>query len=138
MFTRFFGSCYATLTTLLSAGLLAYAGFMFYNRHTVTHWGRHIALLALAGLVVCCFAAMRDNYHHSVEVLIQGGGTPGLFPVASMPSLLCSAGGALIALAALSSIFIPNQAYRRVVFFIIACVFAGKIAVVEIARLLLR
>lgn len=97
-------------------------------------WGRRIAVLALFGLALCCFVATRDNYHLSVQSSFDQTVSAGLFTLESIQSTVCSIGGAIIALASISSIFVKKQRYRKIMFFIIGVTMLVKTLVIEISR----
>jgi len=82
----YFGSMVTTVTTLLIVGMLGYIGYSFLYRNEIPLWGRRIAFLLAVGLVICCFAATRDNYHMSVQNAIDGSTEVGLFSIHSIQS----------------------------------------------------
>lgn len=67
-------------------------------------------------LVICIFAAIRDEYALSVQASIGTEVSPGLFALDSIQSNLSCIGGAVIAFCSLSSIFVRKQGYRKVMF----------------------
>jgi hypothetical protein len=84
--------------------------------------------------VVCCFVAIRDGYHLSVQASFDAAITAGLFTLDSIQSNLCCIGGAIIALSSISSIFVKNQKYRKAMFFILSTVILLKALIIEISR----
>lgn len=130
----YFGNVISTVSTvmiLLSIACIVYAVTM---RNMIQHWGRRTALLGLWGLVICCFVAMRDGYDKSVQAYFDPTLTAGLFSLGSIQSTLCCIGGAIIAFACFSSIFIKNQKYRKMMFFTLSLTMVVKMLVIEISR----
>jgi hypothetical protein len=130
----YFGNLTATMSTLLVLVTLAYIVFTTIKHNEVIYWGRRIAILALIGLVVCCFVAIIDGYHLSVQASFDAAITAGLFTLDSIQSTLCCIGGAVIALSSISSIFVKNQKYRKAMFFILSTVILLKALIIEISR----
>jgi hypothetical protein len=130
----YFGNITSTLSTLLVAATLAYILFTIVRHKNVVHWGRKIAVLAVLGLVVCCFVATRDGYHLSVQASFDDAVTAGLFTINSIQSTLCCIGGAVIALSCISSIFIKNQRYRKSMFLVLSLTILFKTFIIEISR----
>lgn len=130
----YFGNITSTLSTLLVAATLAYILFTIVRHKNVVHWGRKIAVLAVLGLVVCCFVATRDGYHLSVQASFDDAVTAGLFTINSIQSTLCCIGGAVIALSCISSIFIKNQRYRKSMFLALSLTILFKTFIIEISR----
>lgn len=130
----YFGNFTTTMSTLLVLAALAYIVFTTIKHNEVVYWGRRIAILAVLGLVVCCFVAARDGYHLSVQASLDATISAGLFTLNSIQSTLCSLGGAIIATSSISSIFVKNQKYRKAVFFILSTVILLKALLIEISR----
>lgn len=100
----------------------------------IEHWGRRISLLALFGLLTCCFVATRDSYYLSIQASFDTEVTAGLFKIDSLQSTLCCIGGAIIAFSSLSSVFIKSQKYRKAMFFVLSAAIIIKILIIEISR----
>ena len=132
MFTLFFGDLWSALSTVFLFAVLAYIVFIAVKRKGIELWGRKTLILALAGLVLCCFAVMRDDYVESLQ-----GGT-GLFPLDSIQMTLAYIGGAVNGFAVLSSLLVRNQKYRKAMFFILSGSIVFKAVVVEASRILIR
>ncbi|MDF9825316.1 uncharacterized membrane protein HdeD (DUF308 family) [Breznakia sp. PF5-3] len=130
----YFGNMITMITTISLLGLLVYIGYSFMNRSTLDHWGRRIIILLVVGLVVCCFAVTRDNYHHSVQHAIDGSIDPGLFTIKSIQSNICCMLAGVIVLSGIVSIFMRNQDARQICFFIIAVCICLKIGIIEVSR----
>lgn len=101
------------------------------------NWGKKIMIIMLVGLMLCIFAALRDEYHLSVQSSVDSSVSPGLFTIDSVQSRLACIGGAIIAICAISSIFIRKQQYRKVIFYIISTTIVFKIFFIEISRVIL-
>lgn len=130
----YFGSFVATTSTIMVILALAYIIYSAINQKKIKYWGRKIALLALFGLVICCFVATRDGYDKSVQSTFDTSVKAGIFTLDSIQSTLCCIGGAIIAFSSLSSIFIKNQKYRKVMFFLLCVAFIFKTLTIEISR----
>lgn len=131
----YFGNFAAIISTIMLAAAIAYIIFTAITNKRYSHWGRKIALLALFGLVLCCFAATRDGYHLSVQASFDETVEAGLFTIDSLQSTLCCIGGGIIAFSSLSPIFVKNQKYRKVMFFLLGAVIILKAIVIELSRL---
>lgn len=130
----YFGNFVTTEATLLLVASLVYIVYTVRKQADITCWGRKVALLAITGLLVCCFVAVRDEYHLSVQASMDGSITPGLFTIDSIQSTICCIGGMVIAFASLSSVFIRNQKYRKMMFLVISVMMVMKTLVIEISR----
>lgn len=100
-------------------------------------WGKKIMIIVLVGLLLCIFAAIRDEYYLSVQSAEDASVSPGLFSIDSMQSMLACIGGAIIAICSITAIFIRRQNYRKTVFYIISAIIVCKIFVIEISRIIL-
>ena len=56
----YFSNTTTIITTMLILILIGFMSYCFINRNNIQFWGRRILILAIYGLVVCCFAAARD------------------------------------------------------------------------------
>ena len=130
----YFGDFTVTMSTILLLVLLGFIGQTIFKYKSVVYWGRQIAIVGLLGLLVCCLVATRDEYHLSVQASFDAGVTAGLFTIGSIQSILCCICGGVIALTSLSCIFVKNQKYRKMVFFILSSAVIIKVIVIEISR----
>lgn len=130
----YFGNFVTTVSTLMVCAVIFYIIYTAVKHKQIEHWGKRIALLALFGLVTCCFVAARDGYYLSVQASLSTAIKAGLFKIDSIQSTLCSIGGAIIAFSSLSSIFIKSQKYRKAMFFVLSLAIALKILIIEISR----
>lgn len=131
MFSLFFGDLCTTLSTVSLLAVLAFIIFTFVKRNGIERWGRRTFILAVAGLVVCCFVSTRDGYVDALQ-----GGT-GFFTLDSPQIFLASVAGAVNGFATLSSIFVRNQKYRKAMFFILSGSIVFKACLIEISRIVL-
>jgi len=131
MFTLFFGDLLSTFSTVVLLAVLAYIVITTVRRKGIERWGRRTLILALVGLVLCCLVVMRDDY----VAALQGG--TGFFPLDSIQIYLAYIGGAVIALSSLSSIFVRNQKYRKVMFFVLSASIIFKAVLIELSRILM-
>ena len=130
----YFGNLVACATTLTVLLELTFIIITVKNQKKITNWGRRVAVLALFGLLICCFAATRDNYHLSVQASFDSSVKAGLFTISSIQSTVCSILGGVNLLSSLSCVFVKNQKYRKIVFYIISVSFVIKTLVIEISR----
>lgn len=137
MLNLFFTNTATVISTILMFGVLIFSIKTIINQKKINHWGRRVALLFVLGLLVCIFAAIRDNYHLSVMNITNPNIAPGVFTAESIQSTLCCLGGAIIAFCALSSIFIRRQGYLKTMFFILSATIILKTLVIEISRITL-
>ncbi|MDD4080192.1 MAG: hypothetical protein PHP02_02105 [Eubacteriales bacterium] len=131
MVDLFFGNLWSLLSTVLVAGVLAWIIITALRHQRVEHWGRKTAVLAASGLLLCAFAAMRDDY----ALALQGG--TGLFALDAMQNTLACLAAALIAAALLSTLILKNQACRKAAFFVLSFAVVFKIGLIEISRALI-
>mgnify|MGYP006911764418 CR=1 FL=1 len=134
----YFGSAVTAATTLMILALLGFIGYSAVNHAGIQYWGRRSAILLVFGLVVCCFAAARDGLDKTIQSAIDGSCAPGLFPLASVPTIVGCIGAALIVIAAIATPIARSQQARQVWFYIMSGGAVMKIVTMEIARLLLR
>lgn len=132
----YFGDFVRTSSTVLVLVVWGFIALTVVKHKKMEYWGRKVAVLALLGLISCCFVAARDGYHLSVQASFDETVVAGLFTITSIQSTLCSVGGAIIAFASISSIFVKNQKYRRTMFFVLSCVIILKTLIIEISRLM--
>ena len=130
----YFGDFVVTISTVLVLVVWTFIVFNLVRHKKIEFWGRRIAVLALIGLIVCCFVAMRDEYHLSVQASFDESVTAGLFSVTGIQSILCCIGGAIIFLSSFSVIFVKNQKYRKAIFFVLSCIIIFKTLLIEVSR----
>ena len=125
----FFGNLWSILSTLFLIAVLVYIILTIKKYKLIDHWGKKIFVLTFIGLLLCIFVVLRDNY----VTALQGG--IGLFTLESLQINLACLGGAIIGFSSLSSIFICNQKYRKIMFFILSGTILFKIGLIEISRI---
>lgn len=130
----YFGNFVVTMSTLLILATWAVIVFSLIKCKSIEFWGRRIVALSLLGLLVCCFVATRDGYHLSVQASFDSSVDAGLFTINSIQSTLCCIGGGVIAFSSISSIFVKNQKYRKVMFFVLSSAIIIKTLIIEISR----
>ena len=94
--------------------------------------------MLIFGLVVCCLAATRDGLDKTIQLAIDGGCAPGLFPLVSIPTIVGCIGATLIVIAAIATPIARTQRVREIWFYVMSGGAVLKILTMEIARLLLR
>lgn len=132
----YFGGAVTTATTLMLLALLGFIVWTVRDHAAIAHWGRRSAVLLVAGLVVCCFAAARDGLDKTIQCAIDGSCAPGLFPLVSAPVLIGCVGAALIVLAAVATPIAKTQHMREIWFYLMSGGVVLKIATMELARIL--
>ncbi len=130
----YFGNFITIVSTIMFCTAIAFVIYTAKKQKQIQFWGRRIAALALFGLVLCCFVAARDNYHLSVQASFDTSVSAGLFTIDSIQSTLCCVGGAIIVFSSLSSIFVRNQKYRKIMFFVIGTTLILKTFIIEVSR----
>ena len=130
----YFGDFVTTMTTVLLVVAILFVGYSGVKQDNIKNWGRRVALIASIGLLICCFAATRDGYHYSVQASFDSSISAGLFTIDSIQSTLCCIGGAVITFASFSSIFVKNQKYRKIMFFLLGGTMIIKTIIIEISR----
>lgn len=138
MLKLYFGNTITTATTLMILALLGFIGNSAMNRAAITYWGRRSAALLVFGLVVCCFAAARDNLDKTIQHAIDGSCAPGLFPLISIPTIVGCIGALLIVIAAIATPIAKSQHARQIWFYLMSGGVVLKIVTMELARLILH
>ena len=133
----YFGNAVTTATTLIALALLGFIGWSVLNRENIQHWGRRSAVLLAFGLTVCCFAAARDGLDKTIQHAIGGSCAPGLFPLASVPTVVGCVGALLIIITAIATPIAKTQRMREIWFYAMSGGAVLKIMTMEIARILL-
>jgi hypothetical protein len=131
MYNLFFGDVSSVLSLVFLLAVAAYIVITITRYKKIEKWGRRVLVLAITGLALCCFVATRDDYVASLQ-----GGT-GVFALDSIQVYLAYAGGAVNGFATLSSIFVRNQKYRRLMFFILSGSIIFKAVLIEASRMLM-
>ena len=131
MLTLFFEDATTTISTVLLVAVLAFIAYHLLKQKEIERWGRRSLILVISGLILCSFVCMRDGYVDSLQ-----GGT-GLFSLDSAQIFLAYAAAAVIAVSAISSIFVRNQKYRKVMFFILSVSIIFKVVLIEVSRVLM-
>ncbi len=131
----YFGDFVTTASTVLVLATWVFIIITLVKHKNVEFWGRKTAVLALLGLIACCFVATRDGYYLSVQASFDAAIAAGLFTLDSIQSTICCIGGAIIAFSSISSIFVKKQKYRKVMFFILSGTIIFKTIIIEISRL---
>lgn len=130
----YFGTTATTVTTLLLLGLF---GFWTWSRLSpVDHWGLKSAFLLAYGLVICCYAAARDGLDKTIQCAIDGSCAPGLFPLVSLPNIIGCVGALVIIVAIVAIPIAKTQKVREIWFWVMSGGIMGKIAVLEVMRIL--
>ena len=133
----YFGNTVTTATTLMILALLGFIGWSVFNCANIQYWGRRSAVLLVFGLVVCCFAAARDGLDKTIQHAIDGSCAPGLFPLASVPTIVGCVGALLILIAAIATPIAKTRWAREIWFYIMSGGAVLKIVTMEIARIIL-
>lgn len=133
----YFGNALSVVASIMVIMATGYIVYTVAKQKNITAWGRRTALLAVFGLIICCVVATRDNYHLSVQASFDDSIKAGIFSLQSIQSTICCIGGAVIAYASLSSVFVKSQKYRKVMFFTLGSAMIVKMLVVEISRCVL-
>lgn len=132
----YWGNKITLLTTFSVLLLVGYLFWLWQTRSTLTHWGLKTFGLFGFGLFVCCMVAARDNYHLSVQGMIEKSEQLGLFRTDSIQSILACIGGGLLFLLLLSLLFIKNQEIKRVICFLMGSIVSFKLIFIEISRIM--
>ncbi len=130
MFDLFLGDLWSILSTHFILIVLIYMVFTTKNHKKIKLWGRKTLVLAMIGLLLCIFAVLRDDYVTALK-----GGT-GVFSLESLQINLSYLGGAVIGFSTLTSIFVSNQKYRKIMFFILSGAIIFKAGLIEISRIM--
>ncbi len=132
----YFGNGVTAVTTLMILAMLGFIGYSVFHRANIEYWGRRSTVLLVFGLVVCCFAAARDGLDKTIQHTIDGSCAPGLFPLASIPTIVGCVGALLIIIAAIATPIAKTQKMRAVWFYVMSGGAMLKIVTMEIARII--
>ena len=130
----YFGNAVTSATTLMILTLLGFIVYSVFNRANIEYWGYRSVIVLVFGLVVCCFAAARDGLDKTIQHAIDGSCAPGLFPLASVPTIVGCVGALLIIIAAIATPIAKTQKMRKVWFYVMSSGAVLKIVTMEIAR----
>lgn len=133
----FFGDWDSFKTVLLVFLMLIFIGFNYVKRNEINHWGMRILILFVAGLYTCVYAATRDGFHLTVQNVIDGSTSQGLFSLGSLQSILGSILGIFIVICCIISIFINKQSTRQFLFFLISGGIMSKVILIELSRIII-
>lgn len=133
----YFGNAVTSATTLMILTLLGFIVYSVFNRANIEYWGYRSVIVLVFGLVVCCFAAARDGLDKTIQHAIDGSCAPGLFPLASVPTIVGCVGALLIIIAAIATPIAKTQKMREVWFYVMSSGAVLKIVTMEIARIIL-
>lgn len=136
MINLFLGYLSSILSTVLLVIILTFIIHSIIKSKQIVSWKYRLIFLTLSGLLLCIFVATRDNYDISVKGMIDGTGTKGLFSIDSLQSNIACLGGAIIAFSSLSGIFVRNEKYRKIMFFILSFTIIFKASLIEISRVI--
>ena len=134
----YFGNTVTTVTTVMILALLGFMGYSIMNRTSIQYWERRSLFLLIFGLVVCCFAAVRDGLDKTIQYAIDGSCVPGIFPLVSVPTIIGCIGALIIIAAAIATPMAKQQHTRAVWFYLMSGGVTLKIVTMEIARILVR
>ena len=134
----YFGNTVTTVTTVMILALLGFMGYSIMNRASIQYWGRRSLFLLVFGLVLCCFAAVRDGLDKTIQYAIDGSCVPGIFPLVSVPTIIGCIGALIIIAAAIATPIAKQQHTQAVWFYLMSGGVTLKIVTMEIARILVR
>lgn len=132
----YFGNTVSTVTTLMVILMYAGIGYSVYNRVNIQFWGRRTLVLAIYGLVICCFAAARDGFDKTVQNAIDRSCARGIFSLISVPTVAAYIGAAAIVLSGIATLFSKNQQFREICFYIMSGGVTLKVMAIELARII--
>ena len=131
MLELFFGDSSSVISTVLLIVIAAFIALVAVRQKKIEKWGRLTLILAVTGLVLCCFVATRDGYVDALQ-----GGT-GVFALDSIQIYLAYAGAAVNGFTLLSSAFVRNQKYRKAMFFVLSGSIIFKAVLIEVSRMMM-
>lgn len=132
----YFGNTVSTVTTLMVILMYAGIGYSVCNRANIQFWSRITLVLAIYGLVICCFAAARDGFDKTVQNAIDGSYARGIFSLISVPTVAAYIGAAAIVLSGIATLFSKNQQFREICFYIMSGGVTLKVMAIELARII--
>ena len=132
----YFGNTVSTVTTLMVILMYAGIGYSVCTRANIQFWGRRTLVLAIYGLVICCFAAARDGFDKTVQNAIDGSCARGIFSLISVPIVAAYIGAAAIVLSGIATLFSKNQQFREICFYIMSGGVTLKVMAIELARII--
>ena len=134
----YFGNTVTTVTTIMLFILVGFIGESIANRTNINYWGRRSLFLLAYGLVICCFAAARDELDKTIQNTIDGSCAPGMFSLISIPNLIGCIGAAIIIIAAIATPIAKSQHMKQIWFYVMSGGVMLKILVMEAARIIVR
>lgn len=137
MSNLFFGSTSAVQTTVLVIILIAFVICALVKRNKIQYWGRMILVALVLGLYICIVAAIRDEYHLSVQYAIDGSVQPGVFEITGFQSIVNCILALVIVVCGLLCIFKKEQKIRQTLFFVLSGSMLLKVLTIEVSRIIL-
>ena len=127
MLNLYFGNLFSIITTTLVVGMILFIGVSILNHQKILYWGRRILIFIIVGTGISGVSAIRDAYMTEKA----------LFSPEGLQSTICSLAGSLIFLIGIVSIFVRNQKFRKIAYFVIAALFFIQIITIELSRIAL-
>lgn len=112
MLKLYFGSVFSTISTVLATVFAVFLALVAPRRDSITHWGSLVLVLFFLGLAMSIMSGMRDGI---------GTATPLIPNKHWLVTVLCVLGG-LAFLTGGAALFVHNQAFWQVSFYVLSAI----------------
>lgn len=130
----FWGNYQTLKTTLLVITYLIIFITTIIKKDYIHNWGVLTLISFIFGLYICTAAATRDGFHLSVQNVIDGSTSAGLFTISSPTAILGYILAGIIVICCVLSIFLHKGDMRYKLYIIMSFSVLSKILIVEISR----
>lgn len=130
----FWGNYQTLKTTLLVITYLIIFITTIIKKDYIHNWGVLTLISFIFGLYICTAAATRDGFHLSVQNVIDGSTSAGLFTISSPTAILGYILAGIIVICCVLSIFLHKGDMRYKLYIIMSFSVISKILIVEISR----
>lgn len=133
----FWGNYQTLKTTLLVITYLIIFITTIIKKDYIHNWGVLTLISFIFGLYICTAAATRDGFHLSVQNVIDGSTSAGLFTISSTTAILGYILAGIIVICCVLSIFLHKGDMRYKLYIIMSFSVISKILIVEISRIII-
>jgi len=125
MLKLYFGSVFSAISTLLATVFVVLLALVAARRDSITHWGILVLVLFFLGLAMSIMSGMKDGI---------GTAAPLIPSKYWLMTVLCLLGG-LAFLIGGAALFVRNQVFWKVSFYVLSGIITLKTILVEVFRI---
>lgn len=125
MLKLYFGGVFSTISTVLATVFVVFLALVAPRRDSITHWGALVLVLFFLGLAMSIMSGMKDGI---------GTAAPLIPSKYWLMTVLCLLGG-LAFLIGGAALFVRNQVFWKVSFYVLSGIITLKTILVEVFRI---